>query len=164
MYKVFQSMMVVAVCALCTAAHAQQVMGSSCPDENNGTFGATASHQDVLCANGTWQDAKTLGSASVAVAMYDKPTTQYPERTLEAYRPVGVRSVQQIGAADGKLPLTLVTKVVGFNPDNTARVVVDIYHGEWQKHVDTPVPLGKQTAIAIDESGAQYRVTVKSVS
>ncbi len=52
--------------------------------------------------------------------------------------------------------------VVGFNSDNTARVVVDYFdRGAGQlKHVDVVVPTGTETTIATDTSGAEYRMVV----
>lgn len=123
----------------------------------NGTFGETASHQTVICANGKWQDAKTVPVASVGITKYT--TDKKFAASYAADSHVGTRHVQQ--NSDGHGQFTLFATVVAFNPDSTAHVVIDIDDAGWQKHVDATVPVDAATAIATDKNGAEYRVTVK---
>jgi len=146
-----------AIAATLGTAHAAQVMGANCPIENNGTFGETASHQDVICANGKWQDAKTLPVATVHVAKYS--ATKALDASYGATQIIGVRSIRQ--NSDGHGQFTLVTTVVGFNSDNTAHVVVDLDDAGWKKHIYANVSLDKPTPIATGNDGEEYRVTVE---
>jgi len=132
-------------------------MGAQCAGENNGTFGETASHQPVICANSKWQDAKAVPMASVDIAKYS--TAKTLQASYGGYGFVGTRNIRQ--NSDGHGQFTLVATVVAFNPDNTAHVVIDLDDSGWQKHVDATVPLDAATAIATDSDGAEYRVTVK---
>ncbi|WP_143311413.1 hypothetical protein [Burkholderia pseudomallei] len=153
--KLIASMLTIA--ATLGTAHAAQVMNVSCADENNGTFGETASHQPVICANGKWQDAKTVPVASVGITKYSAAKKLEASYAADSY--VGTRHIQQ--NSDGHGQFTLVSTVVAFNPDNTAHVVIDFDDAGWQKHVDATVPVNAATAIAVDNTGAEYRVTVK---
>ncbi|HDR8925072.1 hypothetical protein [Burkholderia vietnamiensis] len=65
--KLIASML--AIAATLGTAHAAQVV-EACSDVNNSTFGETASHQPVICANGRWQDAKTVPVASLDITKY----------------------------------------------------------------------------------------------
>ncbi|MBN3814090.1 hypothetical protein [Paraburkholderia sp. Ac-20347] len=146
-----------AIAATLGTAHAAQVMNAKCADENNGTFGETASHQQVLCANGMWQDAKAVPMASVDITKY-RPSPTF-EASYRATGFVGTRKIFQ--NSDGHGQFTLVAPVVALNPDNTAHVVIDLDDSGLPKHMDATVPLDAATAIATDSNGAEYRVTVK---
>ncbi|WP_160321554.1 hypothetical protein, partial [Caballeronia cordobensis] len=61
-----------AIVATLGTAHAQQVMGEKCTDENNDAFGDTASYRSVTCTNATWQDAMTAPLATVNVEKYSE--------------------------------------------------------------------------------------------
>jgi len=148
---------ILAIVGTLGTAHAAQVMDAKCADENNGTFGETASHQPVICANGKWQDAKAVPMASVGISKYNAAKKFESFYSGAAF--VGARNVTQ--ASDGHGQVTLVATVVALNPDNTAHVVLDLDDAGWQKHVDETVPLDTATPIATDNNGAEYRVTVK---
>ncbi|SAK86817.1 hypothetical protein AWB77_04655 [Caballeronia fortuita] len=146
-----------AILATLGTAHAQQVMGAKCAGENNGAFDETASHQAVICANAKWQDATTAPLATVNVEKYsDAKALEASYATKDV---IGRWRVQQ--SNDGHRQFTLVANVVALNSDNTAHVVVDLEDSGWQQHVDTTVPLNAATAIATDNRGAEYRITVK---
>lgn len=132
-------------------------MDASCADVNNGTFGETASHQPVICANGKWQDAKTVPVASVDITKYSAAKKFEASYAADSF--VGTRNIRQ--NSDGHGQFTLVATVVAFNADNTAHVVIDFDDAGWQKHVDATVPMNAATAIATDNRGAEYRLTVK---
>ncbi|WP_175857333.1 hypothetical protein [Burkholderia anthina] len=158
MYKAKLVASMLAIAATLGTAHAAQVVDTKCADENNGTFSDTASHQPVICANGKWQDAKTVPMASVDIAKYSA-TTKAREADYQAASFVGTRNLRQ--NSDEHSQFTLVATVVAFNADNTAHVVIDLNDSDWQKHVDATVPLDTATAIATDSHGSEYRLTVK---
>ncbi|MCG7405344.1 hypothetical protein [Caballeronia zhejiangensis] len=145
-----------AILATLGTAHAQQVMGAKCPDENNGALGDAASHRSVICANAKWQDA-IAPLVTVNVEKYNEAKAleaSYATKDL-----IGRWRIQQ--SSDGHRQFTLVANVVALNSDNTAHVVIDLDDSGWQQHVDTTVPLNAATAIATDSRGAEYRITVK---
>jgi len=146
-----------AILATLGTAHAQQIMGAKCADENNGAFGETASHQPVICANAKWPDATTAPLATVIIDKFSAAKALDMSYSNKVF--VGSRSIGQ--TSDGLRESTLVATVVGFNSDNTAHVVADLDDSGWQKHIDTTVPLNAATAIATDRRGAEYRITVK---
>ncbi|WP_341679588.1 hypothetical protein [Comamonas thiooxydans] len=144
--------------AMFSTAHARQVAGDSCADVGNGTFGGLLS-KPVICANGKWHDAETLPMASVSVAKYSaakKLENAYAYASL-----VGTPTKRQQRENENVI-FSVDATVVGFNSDNTARVVVDYFdRGAGQlKHVDVVVPTGTETTIATDTSGAEYRMVV----
>lgn len=145
---------------LCSAVHAAQVMGASCPEQNSGAFGETASHQGVVCANGKWQDATSLPMVSMLFSKVNAKAKSV-DGTFGGSQFIGVRRIQQ--TSDGHGQFTLVATVVALNADNTAHVVVDLDDAGWQKHVDTTVPLDTSTAIATDNDGKEYRVKVARI-
>lgn len=140
------------------AAQAAQVLDAPCPEQNSGTFGATASNQGVICANGKWQDAATLPMTGMRIREL-APKTKAVDKSFEAVQPLGVKSVRQ--TSDDRGTFTLVTSVVALNPDKTAHIVMDLSTDGWQKHVDATVPLGTSTAVATGKNGEEYDVEVK---
>ena len=146
--------------AMLSTAHARQVVGDSCADVSNGTFGGLLS-KPVICANGKWHNAETLPMASVSVAKYS--ATKILEHRYTYASLVGMPNRRQ-EKENEVVVFSVNTTVVAFNGDNTARVVVDYFdHGAGQvKHVDVVVPTGKETLIATDSSGAEYRMVVQA--
>ncbi|WP_320534303.1 hypothetical protein [Robbsia andropogonis] len=159
MYKAKLVASMLAIATTLGTAHAAQVVDTKCADENNGIFGETASHQPVICANGKWQDAKTVPMASIDIIKYSPTINNGVEADYQAETFVGTRQLRQ--SSDGYGQFTLVATVVAFNADNTAHVVIDLNDSDWQKHVDATVPLDTATAIATDSHGAEYRLTIK---
>ncbi len=151
----FASLLVIS--ATLSSAHAAQVVDASCADTNNGTFGETALHQVVICANSKWQDATTVPVAIVEITKYNFAKKFKASYAATSF--VGTRSIGQ--HSDGQSQFTLGTTVVAFNADKTAHVVIDFEEAGWQKRVDAIVPMNATTTIATDNNGAEYRLTVK---
>ncbi|WP_069357834.1 hypothetical protein [Burkholderia cenocepacia] len=154
--KLIASML--AIAAALGTAHAAQVMGASCPEENNGTFGETVTHHGLICANGKWQAQASLLMTSLSIEEFDHGKQT---RRVEMAQVVGVRSILQ--SREGQRLFTVLVTVVSLNPDNTAHVVMDLDEGRVNHHVDTTVSLGTPTAVAKSENGQEYRMTVKRV-
>lgn len=148
---------ILAVAATFGTAHAAQVMGTTCADNNNGTFGETALRQPVICSSGQWQDATTVPMASVEITKYSADKTFEASYVDNAF--VGTRSIRQ--RIDEVGQFTLIATVEAVNPDNTAQVAIDLDDFKWHKHIDATVPLDVATAIATDGHGAEYRVMVR---
>ncbi|WP_430231611.1 hypothetical protein [Paraburkholderia tropica] len=152
--KLIASML--AIAATFSTAHAAQVLGASCPIENNGTSGETVTHQGVICANEKWQDPASLPMTSLRVEEFKSGKQT---RSIEQVRALGVRSIVQ--SSEGQNLFAVLATVVSINPDNTAHVVMDLDEGRVNHHVDTTVLLGTPTAVAKGEDGQEYRLTVR---
>ncbi|WKL18762.1 hypothetical protein QYQ99_27560 (plasmid) [Comamonas testosteroni] len=144
------------IAATVSAVHAAQVEGESCAHVSNGTFGGRFS-KTLICANQVWQDAETLPQATISIAKYSASNAFVKSRALVSLVGTPVIS-KEFGVPDA---FSIFATVVRFNADNTAHVVVDIETGDgWQKHIEKVVSTGTETRIAIDGSGAEYRMSV----
>ncbi|MGF6996851.1 hypothetical protein P3T25_005226 [Paraburkholderia sp. GAS32] len=154
--KLIASML--AIAATFGTAHASQVMDASCPIENSGTFGETATHKAVVCANDKWQDPASLPMTGLRVEEFDAGKQT---RSIETMQTLGVRSVHQ--SSDGQNLFAVIATVASINPDNTAHVVMDLDEGRVNHHIDTTVALSAPTIVAKSEDGHEYRMTVKRI-
>lgn len=144
------------------AAHAAQVIGTSCPDENTGTLDETASHQTMVCANGKWQDVRSVPEAITEIAEYGATNSRASASTSTSFLAfVGTRVIRQITNENGQF--TLIARVVALNPDNTAHIVIDFDDAGTKKHVDATVPLDTPTAITTVDGSSGYRVTIRRI-
>lgn len=109
-----------AILAMLGTAHAQQVMGAKCADENNGAFGETASHRAVICANAKSRDATTAVLATVNVEKFSEAKALEASCATKDF--IGRWRVQQ--TSDGHRQFTLVANVIAFNSDNTASSLI----------------------------------------
>lgn len=141
-------------------AHAAQVMGAPCPSENNGTFGETAMHQGVICANGKWQDVASVPMTSIKFEELD-PKSGNHIRSVEMARALGAKGVHQ--SSDGRSLFLVLATVAAISPDNTAHVVADLDEGSVNRHIDTTVALDTPTVVATGEDGHVFRITVKRI-
>lgn len=139
---------------LCWTAQAAQILGETCPEQSSGAIGETTSHQAVICASGKWVDPATLPMTRVHVSVLNAKTKSV-DQSFDFTNLLGARIVRQ--TSDG----TLVARVAAFNPGNTARVVLDVNANGWQQHVDTVVPIGKPTVVAIGKGAQEYLMKVE---
>jgi hypothetical protein len=157
---------------------------SDCPTTGVLAAADAGSKHLLRCIDHKWVDPATLDHVTVKLdAKVESSKAGSPRWALSQTGLVGApvsmaisnqssyitsNAASEVTVGTVETGVAATVTVVSLNPDRTAHVKADIdttkVSGLWRKHIDLNVPVGQKTAIAKDDDGMEYAITVDKLA